>query len=129
MRARLSGPRSNRIRFPSGRCSLRGRKKPFAYPRRSRAKSARSCSAQNSTNISDATRGRILDILGAAAVMFEGASIIVSSDDDLLVLDPGGAFVSCDRSTTSGCGNGEADRAQPPRSYSSGIPALRRPAK
>ena len=61
--------------------------------------------------ISDATRGPILDILGAAAVMFEpmepvtdcrdpkdnkylelalaaGASVIVSSDDDLLVLDP-----------------------------------------
>jgi putative PIN family toxin of toxin-antitoxin system len=64
--------------------------------------------------ISAATRGRILDILdilGAAAVMFEpvervtdcrykkdnkylelalaaGASVIVSSDDDLLVLDP-----------------------------------------
>jgi uncharacterized protein len=61
--------------------------------------------------ITDATRGRILDILGAAALMFEpadqvtdcrdmkdnkylelalaaGASIIVSSDEDLLVLDP-----------------------------------------
>jgi putative PIN family toxin of toxin-antitoxin system len=61
--------------------------------------------------ISDATRGRILDILGAAALVFEpldqvtdcrdpkdnkylelalaaGASVIVSSDDDLLVLDP-----------------------------------------
>lgn len=61
--------------------------------------------------ISDATRGRILDILEAAAMMFEtmepvtdcrdpkdnkylelalaaGASVIVSSDDDLLVLDP-----------------------------------------
>ncbi len=61
--------------------------------------------------ISDATCGRILDILGAAAVMFEpmeavtdcrdpkdnkylelalaaGASVIVSSDDDLLILDP-----------------------------------------
>ena len=102
--------------------------------------------------ISDAVRDRIIDILGTAALVFEprdqvtdwrdpkdnkylelalaaGASVIVSSDDDLLVLDPGGAFVSCDRSTTSGCGNGEADRAQPPRSYSSGIPALRRPAK
>jgi putative PIN family toxin of toxin-antitoxin system len=61
--------------------------------------------------ITDAVRGRILDILGAAALMFEPvdsvtecrdnkdnkylelalaarASIIVSSDDDLLVLDP-----------------------------------------
>ena len=61
--------------------------------------------------ITDATRDRILDILGAAALMFEpadqvtdcrdmkdnkylelalaaGASIIVSSDEDLLVLDP-----------------------------------------
>jgi putative PIN family toxin of toxin-antitoxin system len=61
--------------------------------------------------IADATRGRILDILGAAAVMFEpmepvtdcrdpkdnkylelalaaGASVILSSDDDLLILDP-----------------------------------------
>ena len=61
--------------------------------------------------ISDTTRGRILDILGAAAVMFEpmepvtdcrdpkdnkylelalaaGASVIVSSDVDLLVLNP-----------------------------------------
>ena len=61
--------------------------------------------------ITDATRGRILDILGAAALVFEpvdqvtdcrdmkdnkylelalaaGASIIVSSDEDLLVLDP-----------------------------------------
>jgi putative PIN family toxin of toxin-antitoxin system len=61
--------------------------------------------------ISHASRGRILDILGAAALIFEpvervtdsrdtkdnkylelalaaGASTIVSSDDDLLVLDP-----------------------------------------
>jgi putative PIN family toxin of toxin-antitoxin system len=61
--------------------------------------------------ISEASRDHILDILGAAALMFEpveqvtdcrdkkdnkylelaltaGASIIVSSDDDLLVLDP-----------------------------------------
>ena len=61
--------------------------------------------------ISEASRDRILDILGAAALVFEprdqvtdcrdpkdnkylelalaaGASIIVSSDDDLLVLDP-----------------------------------------
>jgi len=61
--------------------------------------------------ISEASRDRILDILGGAALMFEtvqqvidcrdkkdnkylelalaaGASIIVSSDDDLLVLDP-----------------------------------------
>jgi uncharacterized protein len=61
--------------------------------------------------ITDADRGRILDILGAAALRFEpaeqvtdcrdrkdnkylelalaaGASIIVSSDEDLLVLDP-----------------------------------------
>jgi uncharacterized protein len=61
--------------------------------------------------ISDAVRDRIIDILGTAALVFEppdqvtdcrdpkdnkylelalaaGASIIVSSDDDLLVLDP-----------------------------------------
>jgi uncharacterized protein len=67
--------------------------------------------------ISDATRRRILDILGAAAAMFEpmvpvtdcrdpkdnkylelalaaGASVIVSSDDDLRVLDRGGASAS-----------------------------------
>jgi putative PIN family toxin of toxin-antitoxin system len=67
--------------------------------------------------ITDADRGRILDILGAAAFRLEpvervtdwfdqkdnkylelalaaGASIIVSSDEDLLVLDPGAAFVS-----------------------------------
>jgi uncharacterized protein len=82
--------------------------------------------------ISDATRGRILDILGAAAVMFEpldqvtdcrdakdnkylelalaaGASIIVSSDDDLLVLDPWRGIVSCDRSTTPDYGKAEAE--------------------
>ena len=61
--------------------------------------------------VSDASRDRILDILGAAALVFEpvervtdcrdakdnkylelalvaGATFIVSSDDDLLVLDP-----------------------------------------
>ena len=67
--------------------------------------------------ISDITRARVLDILGAAALIVEpseritdcrdakdnkyleltlaaGASIIVSSDEDLLVLDPWGEFVS-----------------------------------
>jgi putative PIN family toxin of toxin-antitoxin system len=82
--------------------------------------------------ILNAARDRIIDILGTAALVFEppdqvtdcrdpkdnkylelalaaGASVIVSSDDDLLVLDPCGAFGSCDRSTTSDCGNGQAD--------------------
>src|SRR5438876_12197162 len=112
MRVRSSGLRSKRIQYPSGRCSLRDRKKPFGLSPAVETEIREVLRRPKFHKyISDATRGRILDILGAAAVMFEpmepvtdcrdpkdnkylelalaaGASVIVSSDDDLLVLDP-----------------------------------------
>src|SRR6516162_3432307 len=111
MPVRLLVLRSNRTQHPSGHCFSLDRKKPSAYLRRSRPKSARYCSVRNSVDISRMRSARIFDILGAAALMFEpvervtdcrdvkdnkylelalaaGASVIVSSDNDLLLLDP-----------------------------------------
>jgi putative PIN family toxin of toxin-antitoxin system len=103
--------------------------------------------------ISDATRGRILEFLGAAALVFEsrdqvtdwrdpkdnkylelalaaGASVIVSSDDDLLVLDPlAGHSDPATGRLRPIAGTDRLTRAQPHRSYSSGMPALRNPAR
>jgi uncharacterized protein len=111
-RVRSSELRSKRTRSPSARCSSRARTKPSAFPSRVETEIREVLQrAKFHKYITDATRGRILDILGAAALMFEpadqvtdcrdmkdnkylelalaaSASIIVSSDEDLLVLDP-----------------------------------------